>query len=50
MHDPRRRECSLASLTSFEFDGDRLAGITYSEPRLTSCPVLRVAVPDRIAV
>ncbi|GII88483.1 phosphoglycerate mutase [Sphaerisporangium siamense] len=31
-HDPRRRQCSLASLTSFTFDGDRLASIGYSEP------------------
>lgn len=31
-HDPRRRQCGLASLTSFRFDGDRLAGIDYSEP------------------
>jgi len=31
-HDPRRRECSLASVTSFHFDGNRLAEITYDEP------------------
>jgi broad specificity phosphatase PhoE len=31
-HDPRRRQCSLASLTSFSFEGDRLVGIGYSEP------------------
>lgn len=31
-HDPRRRECSLASVTSFHFDGSRLAEITYDEP------------------
>ncbi len=31
-HDPRRRECALASLTSFHFDGARLTGISYSEP------------------
>ncbi len=31
-HDPRRRQCSLASLTSFRFDGDDLIGIDYSEP------------------
>jgi broad specificity phosphatase PhoE len=31
-HDPRRRECSLASLTSFEFDGERLVSISYREP------------------
>jgi broad specificity phosphatase PhoE len=26
-HDPRRRECGLASLTSFHFEGERLVGI-----------------------
>lgn len=31
-HDPRRRQCALASLTSLTFDGDRLASISYSEP------------------
>ena len=32
VHDPRSRQCNLASLTSLTFDGDRLAAITYSEP------------------
>jgi broad specificity phosphatase PhoE len=31
-HDPRRRECGLASLTSFHFDGDDISRITYAEP------------------
>ena len=31
-HDPRRRQCGLASLTSFHFEGTRIAGIAYSEP------------------
>ncbi|HET8657434.1 MAG TPA: histidine phosphatase family protein [Micromonosporaceae bacterium] len=31
-HDPRRRQCGLASLTSFHFDGERVAGVAYSEP------------------
>jgi broad specificity phosphatase PhoE len=31
-HDPRRRECTLTSVTSLEFDGDRLAGVRYVEP------------------
>ena len=31
-HDPRRRQCALASLTTFTFDGDRLISIGYSEP------------------
>jgi len=32
VHDPRRRQCSLASLTSFTFDGNRLVAVTYTEP------------------
>lgn len=32
LHDPRRRQCTLCSLTSFEFDGDELVTISYSEP------------------
>jgi broad specificity phosphatase PhoE len=32
VHDPRKRQCSLASLTSLTFDGDEFVGVTYSEP------------------
>jgi broad specificity phosphatase PhoE len=31
-HDPRKRRCALASVTSFRFEGDRLIGIGYAEP------------------
>ncbi|MFG3475303.1 histidine phosphatase family protein [Streptomyces sp. NPDC047980] len=31
-HDPRRRQCTLASLTTFTFQGDRIASVAYSEP------------------
>ncbi|MGI5268523.1 histidine phosphatase family protein [Nonomuraea sp. CA-218870] len=31
-HDPRRRQCGLASLTTFTFEGDRLVSVGYSEP------------------
>lgn len=31
-HDPRSRQCSLASLTSLAFDDDNLVAITYTEP------------------
>lgn len=31
-HDPRRRQCGLASLTSFRFEGSTVVGIDYSEP------------------
>lgn len=32
VHDPRKRQCSLASLTSFVFDDEKLVDIQYSEP------------------
>ncbi len=31
-HDPRRRKCNLASLTTLTYDGDRLVGVSYTEP------------------
>ncbi|WP_432547345.1 histidine phosphatase family protein [Kineococcus sp. SYSU DK004] len=31
-HDPRRRQCALASITSLEFSGRRLVAVSYSEP------------------
>ena len=32
LHDPRRRQCGLASVTSVTFDGDRVVGIGYAQP------------------
>lgn len=32
MHDPRRRQCSLASLTSLTFEDERVVGVSYAEP------------------
>lgn len=32
IHDPRTRECSLASVTSFVFDDADLVAVTYAEP------------------
>ena len=31
-HDPRNRQCTLASITSLTYDGDELSAITYTEP------------------
>jgi broad specificity phosphatase PhoE len=31
-HDPRRRQCNLASLTTLTFDGDVLVDVSYAEP------------------
>ena len=39
LHDPRRRQCTICSLTSFVFDGDRLVRIVYSEPAGDLIPV-----------
>jgi broad specificity phosphatase PhoE len=38
LHDPRRRECALASVTSVHYDGDRFAGLTYAEPAGSTSP------------
>ncbi len=33
LHDPRKRECTLASVTSFELDNEGMvSGVAYSEP------------------
>jgi broad specificity phosphatase PhoE len=37
-HDPRKRQCTLASLTSFTYEGDRLVSVGYSEPALDLVP------------
>ena len=31
-HDPRRRQCGLASVTSLTYDGERFVGVAYAEP------------------
>ena len=32
VHDPRKRECALASVTSFYFDNATLIGLDYVSP------------------
>ncbi|HYH35692.1 MAG TPA: histidine phosphatase family protein [Nocardioides sp.] len=32
LHDPRRRQCTLCSLTSLHLEGERVVKVTYSEP------------------
>ena len=39
LHDPRKRECSLASLTSFNYTDDRITSVAYSEPAADLVPV-----------
>lgn len=31
-HDPRKRQCTLASLTTFTYQGDRIISVGYTEP------------------
>ncbi len=31
-HDPRRRQCALASVTSFTYRRDRITAVSYAEP------------------
>lgn len=38
-HDPRKRQCSLASLTSFTYEGDDLVSVSYEEPARDLLPV-----------
>ena len=37
-HDPRRRQCTLASLTTFTYHGDRLVSVGYTEPAIDLVP------------
>ncbi len=39
LHDPRKRQCTLCSLTSLHFVGDRVAQVSYSEPAGDLIPV-----------
>lgn len=45
LHDPRKRQCTLCSLTSFHFVGDRLAQVSYSEPAGDLIPVKDKSAP-----
>lgn len=42
-HDPRSRQCGLASLTSLVYRGDTLVDIVYSEPAGSSDPTVHGA-------
>jgi broad specificity phosphatase PhoE len=45
-HDPRKRRCALASLTSFHFEDEQLVGIGYTEPAghlIAQSPTARTA-------
>jgi len=38
-HDPRKRQCALASLTSFAYRGDELVSVSYEQPAHDLVPV-----------
>lgn len=38
VHDPRKRRCTLCSITSFHFVGDEFTGVTYTEPARSLIP------------
>jgi broad specificity phosphatase PhoE len=39
LHNPRNRQCTLCSITTLVFDGDRLTSLRYSEPAADLIPV-----------
>ena len=45
LHDPRKRQCTLCSLTSIHFSGDRVTAIAYSEPAGDLIPAGDKAAP-----
>jgi broad specificity phosphatase PhoE len=47
-HDPRRRQCTLASITSFTFDGTEVVSVGYGEPAIDLVPAhLRAGAKPR---
>jgi len=45
LHDPRRRQCTLCSLTSLTFDDDVLTTVSYSEPAADLIPLKDRSAP-----
>ena len=39
VHDPRKRQCSLSSLTTFTYRDDKVVTVAYSEPAADLLPV-----------
>ena len=39
LHDPRRRQCTLCSLTSLTFEDHKLTTVRYSEPAADLLPL-----------
>jgi broad specificity phosphatase PhoE len=45
LHDPRRRQCTLCSVTSFHFVGDKVTQVSYHEPAIDLIPSGDVHAP-----
>lgn len=45
LHDPRKRHCTLCSVTSLHFTGDNLDRVSYSEPAADLIPAKDKAAP-----
>ncbi|GAA4814268.1 histidine phosphatase family protein [Nocardioides caeni] len=45
LHDPRKRQCTLCSITSFGFAGEELVAISYAEPAIDLIPTGDIAAP-----
>jgi broad specificity phosphatase PhoE len=45
LHDPRKRHCTLCSLTSFTFEDGRLVSVGYSEPAGDLIPITDRSAP-----
>lgn len=44
-HDPRARQCGLASVTSIRYEGTRIRSVTYREPAADLVPAKDSAAP-----
>ncbi|GAA2265877.1 phosphoglycerate mutase [Streptomyces ruber] len=47
-HDPRRRQCTLASLTTFTYQDDKIVSVGYSEPARDLVPAHLLAGAKRV--
>jgi len=45
LHDPRRRQCTLCSLTSFRYVEDEIVTVAYSEPAADLLPARGATAP-----
>ena len=48
-HDPRRRDCAVASVTSYSFQGGELVRVSYAEPAADLVAKAAVVVGDQPA-